>query len=72
MKDPDLDLTTCNPRSALAKVTMMMLMMMIMITKLLETKLVLKLMAMIVALVDDNELRLGYLYIYDADYDDDN
>ena len=41
---------------------MMMLMMMIMIAQLLKTKLVLKLMAMIIAL-DDNELRLGYLYM---------
>ena len=61
MKDPDLDLTTCSARSALAKVTMMMLLMvMVMNAKLLKTKLVLKLMAMIVAL-DDNELRIGYL-----------
>ena len=57
MKDSDLDLTTC---SALAKVTMMMLMMlmmMMMISQLLKTKLVFKLMAMIVPL-NDNELRL--------------
>ena len=40
--------------------TMMMLIMLIMIAKLLKTKLVLKLMAMIVAL-DNNELRIGYL-----------
>ena len=61
MKDPDLDLTTCSARSALAKVTMMMLLMvMVMIAKLLKTKLVLKLMAIIVAL-DDNELMIGYL-----------
>ena len=39
---------------------LMMMMMLMMIAKFLKTKLVLKLMAMIVAL-DDNELRIGYL-----------